>query len=513
MANNMLRSTDLNVIRPYLKDASNLSGGYAHEVVFPEDENEVARVLNDACCTRTPVTIAGNGTGLVGARVPFGGIVLSTERLGGLRQIHQASGDFGSVVTGPAITLKALQAAVSEKGLFYPPDPTEQNAFLGASVATNASGAHSFKYGSTRMWVRRLRVVLATGDVLDLRRGEGVADKEGRIFLKGLQNVFEVTLPHYRMPAGKHSAGYYSMPGMSALDLFIGSEGTLGAITEIELGLIPKPQVLFSGIVFFEREEDAWRFADQAKKDSVKNRASPSTGQIDARALEYFDVHALDILRSVYAHIPVKAQASVFFEQEMTAGFEKAVVDQWYQLCQGGRALVDQSWFSQSAQEHHEYRAFRHAVPVLVNRILREHYQMKISTDFTVPDERFFDLHKLYRQSLNESGLRYCIFGHIADNHLHVNLLPQNDQEAETGWRLYRTIVNKIIAWGGTISAEHGVGKIKREYLLEMFGQTGLREMAAIKRKLDPCLILGRGNIIPEEILLNEGYARPFKAC
>lgn len=497
----MIRSTDPKVILPYLKDASNLSGGYAHEVVFPEDEKEVAQVLNDACSTRTPVTVAGNGTGLVGARVPFGGIVLSTEKLGGLRHIHQATGDSGSVITGPAITLRALQAAVSAKGLLYPPDPTEQNAFLGASVATNASGARSFKYGPTRTWVRRLRVVLATGDILDLRRGEGIADKEGRISLKGSRNVFEVTLPHYRIPAGKHSAGYYIIPGMSALDLFIGSEGTLGVITEIELGLIPQPQALFSGIVFFEQEEDAWQFADQVKKDSIKNRASPTTGQVDARALEYFDVHALDILRSAYAHIPAKAQAAIFFEQEMPSGFENEVMDQWYQSFQGGRVLVNQSWFSQSAKEHDEYRIFRHAVPVLVNRILREYHQMKIGTDFTVPDERFFDLFQLYRQSLNDSGLRYCIFGHVADNHLHVNLLPQNAQEAETGWRLYRTIVNKIIAWGGTISAEHGVGKIKREYLLDMFGQSGLREMASIKKRLDPCLILGRGTIIPEEFL------------
>lgn len=497
----MIRSAAPDLIRPYLKDASNLSGGYAHEVVFPEDEREVAQVLDEACHTRTPVTVAGNGTGLVGARVPFGGIVLSTQKLGGLRHMRQAAGDPSYVITGPAITLRALQAEVSAHGLLYPPDPTEQQAFLGASVATNASGARSFKYGATRRWVRRLRVVLATGDVLDLRRGEGIADQEGRIFLKGSRKVFEVTLPHYRMPAGKHAAGYYISPDMSSLDLFVGSEGTLGVITEIELGLIPKPQMLFSGIVFFEQEEDAWQFADKVKKDSVKNRASRQKFQVEARALEYFDARALDILRPAYAHIPENARAGLFFEQELSTGFEKTVMDQWYQLCQDGRVLVDQSWLSQSTQEHEEYRTFRHAVPVLVNRILREYHQMKIGTDFTVPDEHFFDLFQLYRQSLSDSGLRYCIFGHIADNHLHVNLLPQNDQEADRGWLLYRKIARQIIAWGGTISAEHGVGKIKREYLLDMFGPSGLREMAAMKKELDPGLILGRGTIIPEEFL------------
>ena len=498
----MIRSNDPDVIRPYLKDASNLIGGFASEVVFPEDEKEVVQVLEEACRTKMTVTVSGNGTGLVGARIPFGGIVLSTEKLGGLMKIHHTAGDSGYAITGPAITLRALQEAVSAKGLLYPPDPTEQNAFIGASVATNASGARTFKYGATRKWVRRLKIVLATGDILELRRGEFIADKEDRLFLKGSKNLFELKLPQYRMPEGKHSAGYYAAPGMSALDLFIGSEGTLGVITEVEVKLIPKPQELFSGVVFFDHEENAWQFASQARKESLKSRASQVKDQIDASALEYFDSHALDILRSAYSQIPPKAQSAIFFEQEIQPGFGKMLMEQWVQLCKDHQSLFDQSWFSQSPKEHAEFRVFRHAIPVLVNRILRQYHQIKIGTDFTVPNEHFFDLFELYRQSLRDSGLRYCIFGHIADNHLHVNLLPQTDQEAGRVWQIYRKIAQRIIAWGGTISAEHGVGKIKREYLFDMFGQSGLREMALIKKTLDPCVILGRGNIIPEEFLV-----------
>ncbi|MBI2471722.1 MAG: FAD-binding oxidoreductase [Planctomycetes bacterium] len=497
----MIRSANPDVIRPYLTDASNLTGGYASEVVFPENEKEVIQALDEACRTKTPVTIAGNGTGLVGARIPFGGIVLSTEKLGGLREIYQAEGDSGYAVTGPALTLKQLQDAVSTKELLYPPDPTEQNAFIGASIATNASGARTFKYGATRRWVRRLKVVLSTGDTLDLRRGEFVADEENSLFLKGSKNSFELKLPHYRMPEGKHSAGYYVSPGMSAIDLFIGSEGTLGVITEIEVGLIPKPQGFFSGVVFFDREENAWQLANQAREESLKNRTAGAKDQIDASAVEYFDSHALEILRSSYAQIPQKAQSAIFFEQEIQAGTGKHLAQQWLQLCKSYQALSDQSWFGQSPKEHAEFRMFRHAIPVLVNRILRQYRQTKIGTDFTVPRKHLFDLLELYRQKLKDSGLRYCIFGHIADNHLHVNLLPQNNEESVRGWQLYRQIARQIIAWGGTISAEHGVGKMRREYLSDMFGQSGLMEMSLVKKKLDPCLILGRGNIIPEEFL------------
>lgn len=497
----MIRSANPEVVQPYLKDASNLTGGYAREVVFPEDEKEVVQALDEACRTKTPVTVAGNGTGLVGARIPFGGIVLSTEKLGGLREIHQIEGDSSYAVTGPALTLKQLQEAASAKGLLYPPDPTEQNAFIGASVATNASGARTFKYGATRQWVRRIKVVLSTGDILELRRGEFVADEENSLFLKGSKNSFELKLPHYRMPEGKHSAGYYAAPGMSAIDLFIGSEGTLGVITEVEVGLIPKPQGFFSGIVFFDREENAWQFANQVRDESLKSRAAKTKNHIDASAVEYFDNHALQILRSSYTRIPQKAQSAIFFEQEIQSESGKNLTEQWFQLCKGTQALFDQSWFGQGPKEHAEFRMFRHAIPVLVNKILRQYHQTKIGTDFTVPRKYLFDLLGLYRQKLEDSGLRYCIFGHIADNHLHVNLLPQNDEESERGWQLYRQIARQIIAWGGTISAEHGVGKIRREYLLDMFDRSGLREMSLIKKELDPCLILGRGNIIPEEFL------------
>lgn len=501
----MIRSTDPEIIRPYLKDASNLSGGYAEAVVFPENEKDVVQIVNDACLTRTPITIAGNGTGLVGGRIPFGGIVLSTQKLGKLREVHRAYDGTGYAITGPALTHKELQETLSKKGLLYPPDPTEQNAFLGASVATNASGARTFKYGATRRWIRRLRVILTTGDILELRRGDFVADKGDRILISSSQKLFNLKLPKYRIPEGKHSAGYYTAPGMSALDLFIGSEGTLGVITEIEMDLIPKPHGFFSGIIFFDQEEDAWRFADQVKEHSLKNRASRVESQLDASAVEYFDSQSLIILRSSYSQIPQQAQSAIFFEQEVPVNSsEKRLQEQWHRLSRKHRALLNQSWFASSHKEHNEFRVFRHAIPVLVNRILRQYGQMKIGTDFNVPQKYFFDLLQLYRQTLKDSGLRYCIFGHIADNHLHVNLLPQNDGEAQNGWQLYSKIAGSVINWGGSISAEHGIGKIKRKYLLDMFGRSGLEEMAAIKKSLDPCEILGIGNIIPEEFIHDE---------
>ncbi|MBI1976983.1 MAG: FAD-binding oxidoreductase [Candidatus Omnitrophica bacterium] len=230
----MIRSSDPDIIRPYLEDASNLAGGFANEVVFPENEKDVSQILAEASAKKIPVTVAGNGTGLTGARIPFGGIVLSTEKLGGIQEVDMTK---RYAVAGAGTTLRQLQESVNEKGFLYPPDPTEQNAFIGASVSTNASGARSFKYGATRRWIRRLKVVLSDGSVLDIQRGQRPflrfeKEKKGAVPL----------VPTYRTPPIKNAAGYYVDDRLDPVDLFIGAEGTLGVVTVVEVDLIPKPE-------------------------------------------------------------------------------------------------------------------------------------------------------------------------------------------------------------------------------------------------------------------------------
>jgi D-lactate dehydrogenase (cytochrome) len=275
------------------------------------------------------VTVSGAGTGTVGGRIPFAGIVLATDRLNQIKSIvHEAAG--GSAVAEAGVRLFDLQRFVESENLFYPPDPTERSCFLGGTVATNGSGARTFKYGPTRNYVQRLKIALATGDVIDLRRGELHADAGGRIgILLPPGRSIEAQLPTYQMPqTRKHASGYYVAPEMDLLDLFIGSEGTLGVITEIEVALLPKPEGLLSGIVFFSSEENLLSFVHEARELSLANRrprdgeagrlaplmekalevsrrqpgrptssGEPAKSAIDARALEYFDSESLKFLR------------------------------------------------------------------------------------------------------------------------------------------------------------------------------------------------------------------------
>ncbi len=505
----MLTRTQPDKIQDFLSDASYLQGGHASRVVFPETAEQVAEILAEATRTETPVTVSGAGTGTVAGRVPFGGTVIATDKLNHIKQIVHDEQGGGRAIAEAGVILRDFQRAVESERLLYPPDPTERSCFLGGTVATNASGSRTFKYGPTRKYVERLKIALATGDVIDLRRGELHADAQGRIKIP-LESggSIEAQLPTYRMPeVRKHASGYYVAPGMDVLDVFIGSEGTLGVIVEIEAKLLPKPEGFLSGVVFFDLEERLLAFVREARERSLANRVrSPSvsegnSGNLDARALEYFDSESLNFLRQKYPNIPANAIGAVFFEQETTAEDEEELMTEWLALLERHHALADQSWFVTNEQDQAKLREFRHALPVLMNEWFARYHQKKVSTDMAVPDKEFAGMLKFYQDALRGGDLRFTIFGHIGDNHVHVNILPRDDQEAARAREIYLTFIRRAIDVGGTISAEHGIGKLKREYLRELYSEEHLREMAALKRAFDPAGILGRGNIFAEDIL------------
>lgn len=433
---------------PYLIDASGYRGE-AERMFAPESETEIARILCEAAKKRTPVTISGAGTGVTGGRVPHGGWVLSLERLRRM-DIHP-----GYAVCGPGILLRELQNAAAPRQ-FYAPDPTENSASLGGSIATNASGSRGFLYGATRRHVRGLRVVLADGSTLELRRGD--------------KPPFDVPV----LPAPdttKNTAGYYLRAGIDYMDLFIGSEGTLGVVTEAELTLLPMPESLFTGVLFFESDESAL--------DSV-DRWRPMPG---LRMLEYLDAGSLDLLRARFPELPAAARACVLIESQN---------EDWMDSFDG----MDDSWFAAGAADRERFRRFRHALPEAVNDLVRRRGLIKMGSDFAVPIARNREMLRIYRETLDrEFPGQYVIFGHIGDAHLHVNVLPANDGEWRRGSDLMTCFATKAVELGGTVSAEHGLGKRKRHLLQIQYSAMQIEMMKDVKRRLDPQWLLGPGTL------------------
>ena len=450
-------------ISPYFTDASGFSG-WADKVLVPADEQQVVEILKNAVATSTPVTVVGAGYGLTGGRVAQGGWVISLEKFRRL-EIHQ-----GFARAGAAMSLLEVRDTARPSGQFYAPDPTEINSSVGGTIATNASGSRSFRYGSTRKHVNAVRVALMDGRVVEYRRGDAI----------------DFPVPSLPIPnVTKYTAGYPLRPGMDWIDLFCGSEGTLGVVLEAELSLLPIPDDLFTAIIFFSSDDDAINAVEAW-------RPVPRL-----QMLEYVDRKALDMIRSRFPDIPRQAQAALLIESQSEADVE-ADVDEWEQRLQAASALIDGSWFAVSAQDRERFRRFRHTLPEFVIDIVRRRGFKLIGTDYAVPLHRNRDILRIYHEWLDAADIGlYMCFGHIGDAHVHINVLPETAKQAETATALLRDLAKEVVAMGGTVSAEHGLGKHKAHLLALQYEPEHIEAMMAVKRRMDPQWLLGRGTLFP----------------
>ncbi len=509
----------------YLDDESHSFDGQTDKIAFPESVEQVAAILKEAFAAGTPVTIQGGRTGLTGAAVPLGGITLNLEKMtdllymdfstkDGLYSICGQAGmlleDLVSAVTSKSLDSlegkgtpeqqKALAQFLAESdGFTFPVDPTEMSAWLGGIVACNASGARTFRHGAVRDWVCRIEVVLMNGDILEIERGKVFA-KDGKFEITLSDgSMIEVSVPSYKMPDTKNAAGLFAKPDMDLIDLFIGCEGILGVITEVELGLIKMPENIMTVMAFFPSEEDAVNFVYD-----VRAPDSP----VPMNFIEYFGPNAIEMIKEKAASSGIKVPAMspdtkgiVFFEFSYTDETMEPMVMGLEEALNKNNTSSESSWAGMDRSELKKMKMVRHFVPESVNALIAQrkaeyHEVHKIGTDMAVPDEALRDYLKFYRETLEAQGMEYVIFGHIGDNHLHVNMLPRNNEEVHQGMDNYMLFAKRAVEIGGTVAAEHGIGKLKRAFLEAMYGEKGIQEMQAVKLSLDPKWLLNRGNMI-----------------
>jgi len=486
----MIIKTEQSEIQNYLADASN-TNGFCDAVYFPENTNEIKQILKKANGEKLDVTVCGNRTGLTGAAVPKGGIVISTEKLNTIIEINIEE---KYAVVEPGVMLSDFISIIKDDNLFYPPDPTELNCFIGGTVATNASGANTFKFGATRNFVIGLEVILANGETLNLERGKAFA-RENQLEIKsGERSIYKFDIPDIVKTEVKNASGFYLKRNMDAIDLFIGSEGTLGIFTKIKLKLLEMPEGFLSAIIFFNTEDDALGFITKAREDS-KFSANGEKGFVDALALEYFDFYSLKFLKIDYPNIPGDAQAAVWFEQELTSENEVHVTELWIRIIEDHNGNLNNSWMAANEKERNELEKFRHSISAKVNDYISSRSLRKLGTDVAVPGNKFINFYKQIKSEVEKNNLDYVAYGHFGNSHVHLNMLPKDSNEFVKAEKLYYRICSEAIKSGGTFSAEHGVGKNKTAFLLEMYGKENVERMKEIKRILDPNLILSRGNI------------------
>ena len=514
---------DPEILRSFLEDAAHFPGGHAAAIASPASEAAIAHLLRVAD-TVLPI---GAQSSLTGGATPMGETLLSTARL---KRIGPSTD--GSIRVGAGVALADLDAVLAREGKSYPPVPTFMGAFIGGTVATNAAGAATFKYGTTRDWVRALTVVLPTGDVLDLERGRTCADASGGFDIRLADRSVRVQVPRYRLPrVPKVSAGFFAAPAMDLIDLFIGAEGTLGIITEITLKLVPVRPATCLAFVPFEDRGAALSFVGFLRQQALQTWRDHDPRGLDVCAIEHMDARCLELLRedgidhTYGVRVPGGAVMALLITIELPPGITSAqAYDEIGRFGDTGapdtpltrfcRALaaagaVDDVAIAVPGDDARaaQLLALREAVPAAVNarvgraKIALDARIAKTAGDVIVPFDRIGELMNRYDAEFAQRGLDAAVWGHISDGNLHPNVIPRSWAEAEAGRAAIREFGREAIRMGGSPLAEHGVGRnpIKQQLLVDLYGADGIDEMRAIKRVLDPDYKLAPGVIFERD--------------
>ena len=450
-------SSDKSVREAYSADASGLHL-IPELVARPESVQEVVEVLRQATSDRKAVTCAGAQTSTTGASVTDHGVLLSLRSMDRISAVDEHT---RTIKVGPGALVGDIKRATAAVGLLFAPDPTsEEESTIGGAIACNASGARTYKYGATRRHVKALKVVMANGETTEFRRND----------------------------LEKNTVGYAF--AHDPIDWFIGSEGTLGIVVEAELALLPLPHHVVGLAIFFKAEQEALEFV-------VTTRESPA---VAPRCIEYFDNQAIEIARAGAQDgmLPIGAMAMIYVEEEVVDDLE-STLGRWGELLDSQASDFDPIVFDGESRLR-EARKLRHSVPSTMNERGASHRHAggrKVSTDWAVPYRKVGEAVRTARALATDHGIEQAvIYGHAGNGHPHQNFIARTSRELATIEGVVEQTLKHVLALGGTVAAEHGIGKIKRRWLPLQMNGLQIAMMTAVKRELDPLGILAPGNIL-----------------
>ena len=418
-------------------------------VLKPGTATEISEVMKICNAQKIPVTPRGAGTGLSGGALPhLGGVLISTERLNSILEIDERN---LQVITEPGVITEVLQNAVKEKGLFYPPDPSSRGScFIGGNIAENSGGPKAVKYGVVKDYVLNLEVVLPNGEII--WTGANVL---------------------------KNSTGY------NLTQLIVGSEGTLGIVTKIVLKLLPYPKHELLMLAPFNNLEKA----GEAVSAIFRAGFTPS-------ALELVEIDALKIVSKMVDSnvVPVTDEMEAHLIIEVDGNHPETLMSEMEAIAELlAQFDCGELFFADDAQQKAELWKLRRRVAEAVKL---DGYT--IEEDTVVPRAELPALIRGVKALGIEYDFKVVCYGHAGDGNLHIRIKKEgsiyslNNPEVIPALKALFTLVKKL---GGTISGEHGIGLIQKEYMDIVFDEANLQLMRGIKKTFDPNNILNSGKI------------------
>ncbi len=418
-------------------------------VVFPQHHNHVEALVRIAITYRIPLVARGAGSGNVGGALPVtNGIVVSFECM---QRVLEFDPDNRLIVVEAGVTAETIDTLARQAGLFYPPDPgSSAYSHIGGNLAMNAAGPRAVKYGVTRDYVLALRAVTGAGDSIrtGCRTSKGVT-------------------------------------GYDLTRLLVGSEGTLALITEATLRLLPVPEAISTLRVCF----DSSRHAIDAVRRVMQQAVIPC-------ALEFMDRHALAAIRATgtTADLPAGTQALLMVEADgASADLSRQITALKSALA--GAGLLE---MRESLDRQHASRLW--AARKSLSHAIKQIAPLKINEDVVVPVSALPDFVDFLDGLGAQHQLPIVSFGHAGNGNLHVNLMvhPDDADEMARTEQCLNQLMEKVLALGGTLSGEHGIGTEKRRFVAQEINPPTLALMRRIKQQFDPHALLNPGKLFPD---------------
>lgn len=447
-----------NILSEYFEDT--VERGIPDFIASPRDENDAAEILKQCSRDKIPVTFCAAQTSMTGASVAKSGLLMSCKGMTGIVDIFESGGQAVALVK-PGSVISDLQKEISKSGFFYPVSPTSKDeCTIGGNVCTNATGEDSFKYGSVRRYVKSLHVIKANGEKIILQRLNG------------------------ETPCFERSCGGYVLGWKNPIDLFIGSEGTLGFISEVGISLLEKEPEFFSAFLPFKTNGAALKFI----VDIFQNK------DVSLRALEFIDKFSIELMKThpTFPKLKDTISSLVYLKVECRSKVESERA--LSKICSKDAIVA----FTQAEKEN--MRLWRKHIPDRVKQLAstgKEGGGGKVGADWWVPMKNLLQMMDFFYSVARKTRLDHMAYAHLGRGHPHTNFFAFDEEQMKTAMSARLDCCRMAVHLGGGVSGEHGIGKINHHLLsIQHLPQT-IEQMMAWKRGWDPDWILCPDNLFP----------------
>lgn len=460
----------------YLIDEAKFKGD-AESISFPINKNEILYILQELNHKNIPLTIQGGKTSIVGSSIPLSGHVLNLSKM---NHVLAYDTDNLTITVEPGITLVDLQLAIDEKfprkNLFWAPQPTETSATVGGVASTNAQGITAHYFGEAKEHIQSIKLITYDG-------------KEHIISHDLTVNINNNT---------------YNL-----LDIILGSEGICGIITELTLKLLPKAETIWGLTFFFNDKNTLYSFINNIQN----NNYNESNATIIAQ--EYIDRHSIDLVESrkntmekikSLPNVENHFSDIVYIEIQGNEEDIELVANSLMEMAELCGCDIDAIWALCGETEVNKMRAFRHAISETINFSIEQacinHKNItKLGTDIAFFNSNFADISNMYINLAEKYDLSFCLFGHLKNNHLHFNILPQNHDEYNKGLMLLQELIDNTTQNDVNLYCEHGIGKLKAKLLRNKLSTEKINIYHYLKETYDPNHMINQNNILQEDII------------